>query len=1198
MAGEAELKIGSESVEKTTAALDSLITTLEKLLVAQNKQTKINDDAAKSTDAVTNAVKQSEIARNKAIALLDLESKGLSKTSDSYSKLKGEILAQEVAAKKNIDTAEKDYQQLLENISAKEKAVAANKELVATTNSTTNALKASEAASIKANSLLSLQQRGLDELSDEYAELKAEILAKDVALRKGIDTESKEYKQILKTTKAQEVATARLKALRKAQNSANDGAEEGSEAFGKFAKGLDDAGKQVQVLDGPLGGIASRMTALSSILKSGAISLAAVGLGIGALVLGLRSGIKTASATEVAMKQLEAQVLITGGAAGYTAAQFDDMARSFAMSTLGSTEEMRGLISSLLVFDRVSGDAFSRTIALANDFQATGLSSAGEVVKKIGKALQDPVKNYTELKELGVDFNKEQYEAVKQAEALGDTYGAQVIILDALEGKVKGIAAAQADTLAGDLDTFGQKWSELWEKAASNAMPILREITQTANTGLDLILQSAETDSQTDLRRYKEEQNLTAQSTKTLKEEVTRLNDELAANAKRLYELSNSAIPLIEMSDSWGAVTQVVDPRFTAEVALLDKRKESLVMQKKEVSEVLQARESAVVSTKKLTLEQELFIESLEKELSGQKKVQDLFISTRDIRSAAYRQAKVEEETLAIAREKGLDPKGNKEEVDQIRRVIQAKSDLTEQNILLNISIQKEKSLLNQQDSLKKEIELNRLVGEGLQKNSLEYNKISALIDLRNKTLSSGGSITDDNFKRLEKETVALVELQAEMRKLTALRQFDSNSSTVQSLEKSIELNRLLATGVSETSDEYIRYNMELNARNTALQQGIDLESEDYQQLLDKAQAVADLQIKLQDLKDIESLGLTFDLSGGLIREDSLAGIQDAASRSIQTIMDVALSQGLEVDDPVIEALLASVNEKFQDEKNQLYLPLGLVVDEEGALLAVESADAVKLELRERLREMDAEAKELGIEDEIAYQERRAELIREYEDKANEARVESFRKSAENMSLIRAKDTADSISAGLANLSAVAGNNKKLAKLSKAAAVFSASVSLVQGIAEANKLPWPENIPAYAQAFLQGTQIIQMASSLNEPSFAFGGVDIQGAGTGRSDSIKANIARGESVITAPATSQYKDTLRRMNAGLPISAGGGNRSVSMPLSINIQGDASENTVRLIDESLRNFETRVQQISEGVSMETIQHEQNYGGLLNQF
>ena len=124
-----------------------------------------------------------------------------------------------------------------------------------------------------------------------------------------------------------------------------------------------------------------------------------------------------------------------------------------------------------------------------------------------------------------------------------------------------------------------------------------------------------------------------------------------------------------------------------------------------------------------------------------------------------------------------------------------------------------------------------------------------------------------------------------------------------------------------------------------------------------------------------------------------------------------------------------------------------------------------------------------------------------------------------------------------------------------------------------------------------------MASSLKEPSFAFGGVDIQGAGTGRSDSIRANIARGESVVTAPATSQYKETLKRMNAGLPIG-NGGNQSVTVPLSINIQGDASENTVRLIDESLRNFEDRVQQISQGVSMQTIQSEQNYGGLLNQF
>jgi hypothetical protein len=1195
MAGEAELKIGSGSIEKTTAALDSLIGALEKLVTAQVKQQASTDNAAKSLDASTAAVKQSEIARNKAISLLDLESKGLSKNSDAYSKLKGEILAQEVAAKKNIDTATEDYNQILLNIAAKEKATTANKELIASVTSTTSAMKASEAASIKATSLLSLQEKGLDELSTEYAELKAEILAKDVALRKGIATDSEEYAQILKTTKAQEVATTKMKAMRKEQAASSGETKKSSDTFKGFTDILDNTGKQAQLVDGPLGGIASRMTALSGILKGPAVGLAAISVAIAGLFLGLKKGVGIASETEVAFKQLEAQVRVTGGAAGYSAEQFDMMARSFAMSTLGSTQEMRGLISSLLVFDQVAGDAFSRTIALSNDFAATGLASSGEVVKKLGRVLQDPVAKFTELKELGVDFNFEQLKSVESAIALGDAYAAQDIILSALEAKVKGVAAAQADSLAGDLDTFGQQWNELWEKAGALAIPVIRGITQAASSGLELILRATESDAETALRHYRAEQKLTTLSSKELKIELEGITDQLENNRKKIAEISAAPAPLKKVIGQWGASDVADEDAKNKSIELIKRENEMLELQASAIKDVSDANAQRAVTAGRVTLEQEIYLDAIEKELVGQQKLNSIFIATRDTRSEAYRRAKVEEETLAQAREKGLE--GNLEEIAQIRAVVQAKSDLTEQNILLNTSIQREQALLNQQDAIKKEIELNRLVGEGLQRNSLEYERTAALIDLRNKVLASGGSVQDDEFKRLEKETVALVGLQAEMRKVTALRQFDAESSTTQALEKSIELNTLLTKGVSETSDEYIRYNMELNARNVALQQGISLESEDYQQILNKAQAVADLQIKLQDLKDVQSLGLSFSLEGGLISSDSLAGIQDETNRSVQTIMDVALSQGLEVDDPLIESLLASVNQKFQDSKDQLYLPLGLVVDEEGALLAIESVEAVKLELSEKLREMDAAARELGIEDEIAYQERRAEVVREFEDKTNEARVESFRKSAENMELIRAKDTADSISAGLANLSAAAGNNKRLAQLSKAAAIFSASVSLVQGISEANKLPFPANIPAYAKALVTGTQIVQMASSLKDPSFAFGGIDIQGAGTGRSDSIKANIARGESVITAPATSQYKETLKRMNAGLPIGSGS-SQSVTVPLSINIQGDASENTVRLIDESLRNFETRVQQISEGVSMETIQHEQNYGGLLGDY
>lgn len=1195
MAGEAELKIGSESVEKTTAALDSLIGVLEKLLAAQTRQTKSNDDVVKSTGSVTDAVKQSEIARNKAISLLDLESKGLDKTGDAYNRLKGEILAQEVAAKKNINTAEADYQQLLENIAAKEQAVITNKKLIESTTGTTNAVKASEAASIKATSLYELEQKGLDRLSDEYAQLKGEILAKDVALRKGIDTESKEYKQILETTKAQEVATARTKSLLQAQKESNGSVKEGTSVFSSFAEVLDDTGQQVQIIDGPLGGIASRMTALSSIIKGGALGFAALGIAVAAVTIGLVAGIATARESEVAYKQLEAQVLVTGGAAGYTAEQFDELSRSFAMSTLGSTQEMRGLISQLVVFDRVSGQAFSRAIALANDLGATGLSSSTEAVKKIGKALQDPVKYYTELSELGISFTKEQLDAVRAAEALGDTLAAQEVILTAIESKVGGISAAQANSLAGDLDTFGQKWSELWERAGDNALPILRDITQAANKGLDLILSSSETDSQTALRKYKEEQNLTAKSTKDLKDEVTRLNSELDTTVARMFELANSAIPMVEIADSFGKTSLVADPRYEAEQRLLDIKKESLVFQKKEVSEVISARESAGSSTKKLTLEQETFLESLKKEADQQRSLNKLFIETGDTRSAAYRAAKVEEDTLAIARDKGLE--FNKEAVAQIRKEVQAKSDLTESNVAFNISLQKEKAIRSQQDDLRKEVELNKLVGEGLQLNSVEYLKTAALIDLRNKALLANEPISGAAYENLQKETIALVELQVEMKKVAALRQYDSNSSTTKALEKSLELYELTKRGLQDTSEEYIRESMTINARNTALQAGIVVGSDAYNQILQQADAVATLQVQLQKIKDLEDLGLSFNLSGDLVSEGSLAGLQDNANRSIGKILDLALEQGLQIDDPLITKLIEDINTQFRDDKNQILAPVGLFLTEEGTQVLLSSVEAVVAERDDKLRELDQASRDGFIEDEIAYQERKLEIIREYEEKANDARVATYQASAEHIQLIRTKDTADSISAGLANLSAAAGNNKRLAQLSKAAAIFSASVSFVDGLAEANKLPYPVNIPAYAKAIVTGTQIVSLASSLNEPSFAFGGVDIQGAGTGRSDSINAKIARGESVVTASATSQYKETLKRMNSGLPLN-GGSNRSVSMPLSITIQGDASENTVRLIDESLRSFEDRVQQISQGVSLETIQSEQNYGGLLNQF
>ena len=64
-----------------------------------------------------------------------------------------------------------------------------------------------------------------------------------------------------------------------------------------------------------------------------------------------------------------------------------------------------------------------------------------------------------------------------------------------------------------------------------------------------------------------------------------------------------------------------------------------------------------------------------------------------------------------------------------------------------------------------------------------------------------------------------------------------------------------------------------------------------------------------------------------------------------------------------------------------------------------------------------------------------------------------------------------------------------------------------------------------------GAAEIAVILSQPTPQFANGVVDLQGEGTGTSDSISAKLSKGESVITAKETSKHKGLLEAMNKGL-------------------------------------------------------------------
>lgn len=1229
---EGELRIKSDSIEKTTSALTALIGKLESLDKSLEKVSNENKQQETSQTKVTNALKAAEIARKKSIDMLGLHQQGLNKLSDAYAEEQGAIKAREAAAKKNIDLESQEYQQLLKNVQATELATAASKRLAleeaekarqlaasqkaaalseTTTTKKTSAELAAEKALNSSNisretsiKLLSLEEKGLDRLSDEYAEAKGAILGEQQAKLKGIKTGSDEYNQLIKNTKAIEQSTAARKRL--AAESVT-----GKKRVTAFTDSLDDMARQAALVDGPLGGISSRLTTLSQILKTtgvgGAVALTGLGVSVGLLTQQLSAGVSTAAQTEVTLKTLEAQVEATGFAAGFTAEQLDTMARSVAMNTLNSTDGVRQSITSLLAFTNVSGDIFEQAINKAEDIAILRKSGTSEVIKKLGKVLENPLARYKELAELGVEFEGSQVDAIRQAQTQNNLYKAQEIIMEGVSAKFKDVAVAQADTLAGDIDTFGQKWDEYFEMLGKKGIPAFRSLTRLGSDLIDQLVLIGETDIQTNTRQFEEDLDASKRSVEDLEAVLVSLKHQQDAMkdgslnlvpdesvfekaTRGLANLKEEAKQFLIQDATFGLLNYEIDPDTL----------DPAIQKERELSEEIKVTQAALDAKKQqsketadqLTADQQKSISGLESELSAQMELTDLFLKYGDTRSTSYREEKASYDALKKAKELGLE--FDEKEVENLKKVYLGLSDLTEQRVTHNTILQKTKALQSQQAGLEREITLYKATTKGLMENSDAYIHLAASLKTANEVKQMGGKLTSDQIALLQKENYELLKAQKNQQVLNALKASDANSSNSKTLDRQIALQRAVTEGTAKNSKEYIFLEEKLKAVNVATEKGIATGSEEYKQLLLNAEGIAAKRAELQKYNDLAEAGIVFDSTGLPQIEGSLKQLTSSLPDELIKL-DNLVDPDAGISQELVDKLKENLKQTFTDEKNSILLPLGFFVDSEGSLQAADELNLLQEELRVQQDDLKTLWQEEDILSDEQYYERKKQLAADYEGQIGDAKVAAWQASADYKNLMLSKETSDQAAAGLETLSVVAGNNKKLAKMAKAASIFSASASLVDALAEASAQPFPTNVPLYAKAFAQGTQLISMAKGLNEPSFAFGGVDIQGAGTGRSDSIKANIARGESVMTAPATARYKDTLQRMNAGLPVKSGGGGSFTSAP-SITIQGDASERTVGLIQASLRDYEERVQQIAQGVSLQSIQEENEVGGFLN--
>ena len=230
----------------------------------------------------------------------------------------------------------------------------------------------------------------------------------------------------------------------------------------KISKSFRRASQNVAAFQGPLGGVAGRLSGLASIASSTGVALGAALLALSGFTLGIVKAVKVSDEYEGNLNRINAVLKATGGASAQSADDLREFSRDLASASLASVQGVEAAAAKLLTFRRISGDTFKRTLVLAQDLAATGFGSLSDNVTQLGKALEDPIRNLGALTRNGVSFTQAQQDVIKSLVETGQAAEAQGLILDALAQQVGGAGAAEGGDLAKGLDLLSQRLDEFF----------------------------------------------------------------------------------------------------------------------------------------------------------------------------------------------------------------------------------------------------------------------------------------------------------------------------------------------------------------------------------------------------------------------------------------------------------------------------------------------------------------------------------------------------------------------------------------------------------------------------------------------------------------------------------------------------------------------------------------------------------------
>lgn len=270
----------------------------------------------------------------------------------------------------------------------------------------------------------------------------------------------------------------------------------------------------------------------------------------------ITSTVQVAMQHQQVMAQTTQVIKSTGDASGLTAQSIQNLAESLSKTTTSSEDTIQGAENLELTFTGIGKQVFPQVTQTALDMATAMHEDLSSAMMQVAKATNEPAQGLTALTREGVTFSEQQKEMIKQMVAVGNTAGAQKLMLAELQKEFGGSAEAAGKTFGGQLQILNNDLEDVKVKIGSAVVPIIinlvNQIMPAVNSFSDWI-------SKSDILKQASD-NLT-NTLKTFSDKISDITKYLGKHKDALQDVKIGAIALA------GAVAGVLTPGIIAATA-------------------------------------------------------------------------------------------------------------------------------------------------------------------------------------------------------------------------------------------------------------------------------------------------------------------------------------------------------------------------------------------------------------------------------------------------------------------------------------------------------------------------------------------------------------------------------------------------------------------------------------------------------